>query len=71
MTRLKGKARVKANRKKKNKQKNDFFLRKKRLVGEIKKYDDPILEVECSEVLKGEDVKDIFKKMIQVLNATD
>jgi len=71
MSRLKGKARVKANKKKRNKQKNDFFLRKKRLIGEILKYDDEILYAECKPVPEGEDVKDIFKKMSQVLNATE
>ena len=71
MSAPKGKARAKANKKKKNKQKNDFFLRKKRLLGEILKYDDPILSVECEVVPEGEDVKDIFKKMEQVLNATE
>jgi len=71
MSKLKGKARVKANKKNKNKQKNDFYLRKKRLLGDIRKYDDPILAIECDIVPEGQDVKDIFKKMRYVLNATD
>ena len=71
MSKLKGKARANANRKKKNKQKNDFYLRRKKLLGEIRKYDDPILAVECEIVPEGHDVKDIFKKMNQVLNSTD
>ena len=71
MSKPKGKARAKANKKKKNKQKNDFFLRKKRLLGEILKYDDPTLSVECEAVLEGEDVREAFKKMKQVLNATE
>ncbi len=71
MTRAKGKARARNSKKKKNQQKNSFFLRKKKLIGEIRKYDDPILTVECKEVYKGEYVKDIFKKMKQILNVTD
>ncbi len=71
MTRAKGKARARNSKKKKNQQKNSFFLRKKKLIGEIRKYDDPILTVECEEVSNGEDVKDIFKKMKQILNVTD
>jgi len=71
MTKLKGKARAKANKKKRNKQKNDFFLRRKHLLEEIRKYDDPMLSVECEVVPEGQDVKDIFKKMKQVLNVTE
>jgi peptide deformylase len=71
MTRLNGKARAKANKKKRNKHKNDFFLRRKNLLGEIIKYDDPMLSIECEVVPEGQDVKDIFKKMKQVLNATE
>jgi len=72
MTRLKGKARVKANIKKRNKQKNDFFLRRKSLLGEIRKYDNPELAAKCEDVTKDDaiDVKSVFKKMKQVLNAT-
>ena len=71
MTKLKGKARAKANKKKRNKQKNDFFVRKKNLLSEIRKFDDPALSEMCEIVLEGEDVKDIFKKMMQVINAID
>lgn len=71
MTRLKGKARVKASKKKRNKQKNDFFLRRKHILEEIRKYDDPRLAAKCEVVPEGQDVKDIFKKMKQVLNATE
>ena len=70
MTKLTGKAKDKANKKKRNKQKSDFFLRRKKLIEEIRKYDDPILFVKCDEVIEGEDVKSIFKKMVQVLNAS-
>lgn len=72
MSRLKGKARANANKKKRNKQKNDFFLRKKHLLGEIRKYDDPILAEICEDVTKDDaiDIKGVFKKMKQVLNAT-
>jgi peptide deformylase len=69
MTKLKGKAKARASRKNKNKQKDAFFLRRKMLLGEIKKYDDPALSVKCEIVPEGEDVKDIFKKMAQVMNA--
>ncbi len=69
MTKLTGKAKSRANKKKRNQQKNDFFLRRKKLIGEIRKYDDPALFVKCDEAVKGEDVKSIFKKMVQVLNA--
>ena len=73
MTRLKGKARAKANKKKRNKQKNDFFLRRKNLLWEIRKYDDPELAVKCEAVTKEDaiDIKSVFKKMKQVLNATE
>ncbi len=76
MARLKGKARDRARKKQKNKDNNSYFHRKKNLIGEIRKYDDPILEVECSDFSKEEwmhqfdAIKDIFKKMKQVLNAT-
>lgn len=70
MTKLKGKARARANKKKKNKRNNDFFARRKKLVAEILKYDDSTLEKECDLISEGEDVKDIFKQMRYVLNAT-
>ena len=71
MTRAKGKARARANKKKRNVQKSNNFLRKKSLLSEIRKWDDPILEAECEVVPDGEDVKSIFKKMKYVLNASD
>ena len=71
MTKLKGKARVKDNKKRRNKRKNDFFMRRKSLINEIIKYDDPMLSAECEVVPEGQDVKDTFKKMKHVLNATD
>ncbi len=71
MTRSKGKARAKASKRQRNKQKNDNFLRKKYLIKEIRKYDEFPLDEECTEVFQGEDVKDIFKKMKYSLNATN
>ncbi len=70
MTRSKGKARAKASKRVKNKQKNDYFVRKKHLIESIKKYDDFVLYEESKEVPHGHDVKSTFKKMRQVLNAT-
>jgi len=71
MSRPKGKARVKANKKKRNQQKNSFFLRKKSLIGEIRKYDAPALSVECEVVVEGTNVKSLFREMRYVLNATE
>lgn len=71
MSKLKGKAKARASKIKKNKQKSDFFLRRKKLIGEIRKYDDPILFAPCETISEEENVKDIFKKMKQVLNVTD
>jgi peptide deformylase len=72
MTRLKGKARAKANRKKRNKHKNDFFVKRKSLIGEIRKYDDPDLAMICEDVTKDDaiNIESVFKKMEQVLNVT-
>ena len=52
MSRLKRKTRAKSNKKNKNKQRNNFFLRKKELREEILKYDDPILAAKCEEVVE-------------------
>ena len=72
MAKLKGKAKDKARKKQKNKDTNSYFLRKKSLIGEIRKYDDPILAEECEVITKDDavDIKSTFKKMKQVLNAT-
>lgn len=73
MSKPKGKARAKANKKLKNKQKNSFFLRRKNLIAKIRKYDDPILEKECEECLRvpKQTTDAIFKEMVSVLNATE
>jgi peptide deformylase len=71
MSRLKGKARVRNNKKKKNKSKNDYFLRRKGLLSKIKKYDDVALKVKCLEVKLNDDVKDSISKMKRVLGVTE
>ena len=71
MARLKGKARQKDNKKKKNKSKNDYFLRRKSLLLEIRKWDDPSLKIECEEVSEHEDIKNIISQMKRVLRVTE
>ena len=71
MSKPKGKARAKANRKLKNKSKNAFFLRRKQLLSKIKKLDDPILKETCSPVDPSEDVSAIVKEMKSILMVSD
>jgi len=76
MSKPKGKARAKANKKKKNQGKNSYFLRKKRLIAKIRKWDDPILKETCSPVdgspaNEGEDSTSIIKEMKSILLASD
>jgi peptide deformylase len=73
MTKLKGKAKDRLRKKQKNKSKNDFFIRKKNLLSEIRKFNDPILEVECEEASVEDKglIKETFRKMMSVLNATE
>lgn len=71
MTRLKGKARDKARKKQKNKNKNSYFLRKKKLLSQIKKWDDPILSETCSPVDSSEDISGMVKEMKSILALSD
>jgi len=70
MSKSKRKARVKANKKQRRQDKNAYFVRKKQLLSEIRKWDDPILAKKSEVVLNGEDTKVIFKKMRYILNST-
>jgi peptide deformylase len=67
MTKIKGRARDKARKKQKNKDKNSYFLRKKNILSKIKKWDDPVLKETCSPVDPTEDIKAIVKEMKSVL----
>jgi len=70
MTRLKGKIRARTSRKVRNKTKNDGILYRKKMISKIRKFDDPILEVECSWVDDEEDISLIIKELQKVLKAT-
>jgi len=72
MPKQRGKVRDRARKKEKNKSKNDFFLRRKNLLVQIRKFNDPILEAECDEVISDDKVlvEETFKKMIQILTMT-
>lgn len=67
MARLKGKARDRARKKQKNKDNNSYFLRKKKILSEIRKWDDPILKETCSPVDSTEDISGIVKELKSVL----
>lgn len=71
MTKLKGKARVKANKKAKNKSKNNFFLRRKNLLSNIIKWDNPILKETCSPVEPDEDISETIKLMKNILKVSE
>ena len=60
MTRLKGKARAKANKKKRLKSKNDYYVKKKKLLSKIRKWDDPILEKASESLSVFDDVSEII-----------
>lgn len=70
MVKLKGKARVNANRKRRLKSKNDFFLRKKKLLSNLRIWRDPILEIPCENVDEPEDVSMIIKELKQILKVS-
>jgi len=70
MGRLKGKARANASKRERNKIKNDGVLYRKKMISKIRKFDDPILEAECSLVDSEEDVSLIIKELTKVLKAT-
>lgn len=69
MAKLKGKARAKANKKKRLKNKNNYHIRNKELLSLIKKWDDPVLKQVCDTVGADEDVSNIIKELKQVLGA--
>ncbi len=71
MTRLKGKARAKANKKKRLKSKNDYYVKKKKLLSKIRKWDDPILEKASESLSVFDDVSEIIKELKDTLAATD
>lgn len=71
MSKLRGKAKDRARRKEKNKSKNDFFLRRKKLREMIRKFADPILKTVCDPVREGEDISEIVSTLKKVLGATD
>ena len=71
MSKLTGKARQRANIKKKNKSKNSFFLYRKRLLAKIIKWDNPILKEVCSTVDSSEDISGLIKEMKDVLLVSD
>ena len=67
MAKLKGKARAKANRKKKLRSKNNYYIRRKELLSLIRKWDDPMLKQVCDTIAPDEDVSNIVKELKQVL----
>jgi peptide deformylase len=71
MARLKGKARARASHKEKLKKQNDYFLRRKKLLSHIRKWDDPILKQRCEPVSVFDDVTNIVKELKSVLAVTD
>jgi len=71
MSRTKGKVRAKANKKQKNQSKNNFFLRRKNLLSNIIKWDNPILKETCSSVTPSEDISEIVKLMKDILKVSD
>jgi len=71
MARLKGKARDKARKKQKNRDNNSYFLRKKKILSKIRKWDDPILKETCSPVDPTEDISEIVKELKSVLMLSD
>lgn len=75
MSSLKGKARVRANIKARNRAKNFSSIRRKNFVSQIKKWEDPVLKKTCSPVdfsneSEKEEVLDIVQEMEDVLRAT-
>ena len=58
MTKPKGKARANDSRRKRLKSKNDFFIRRKKILASIRKWDDEILTKECEEVEEWDEEED-------------
>ena len=72
MGKLKGKSKAKDRKKKQLQSHKSYGSYVKGLVGEIRKYDDPVLEAKCVPVLPiVDDVKPIIKKMKKVLGCTE
>jgi len=67
MTKLKGKARAKASKKKRLKDRYESVLYKKRMLDKIRKFDDPILKQKCEPVENNEDVSQIVKDLRKIL----
>lgn len=67
----KGKTRAKTNRKNRNKSKNEYFLRRKKMLSKLRKWEDPILSQKCSLVGEQEDVTQIIKELKAVLVFSD
>ncbi|KKN30859.1 hypothetical protein LCGC14_0829840 [marine sediment metagenome] len=70
MTRLKGRARANASKKRRSKVRYDGVIYRKKMISKIRKYDDLILEAECDWVDNEEDVSFIIKELKKVLMAT-
>lgn len=70
MAKLKGKARANANRKRRLKSRNDSFLRKKKLLSNLRIWGDPILKIPCENVDESEDVSMIIKELKQILKVS-
>ena len=70
MSKSKGKARAKANKKARLKRKNDFFERRKRVLSSIRKWDDEILTKKCEKVEEWEDVSAVIQELKTVLRVS-
>lgn len=70
MTKLKGKARARANRKKTLKRRNDLFEKRKNLLSKIRKWEDPVLKQECEIVNEDEDITNIIKELKAILSVS-
>jgi len=71
MAKSKGKARARDNKKKRLQRKNEFFLRRKKLMSLIRKWDDPILKIPCENVDDSEDISPIVRELKQILKLSD
>tara|TARA_Y100000310_G_scaffold57488_2_gene52746 strand:+ start:66358 stop:66936 length:579 start_codon:yes stop_codon:yes gene_type:complete len=70
MAKVKGKARAKARKKKLTQQQGKFLSYRQGLIDNIRKYDDPILKEECSDIEATEEAKEIADVLKKVLFAT-
>ena len=70
MTKLKGKARQRANKKARNQAINKKFLVNRSLRESIRKWDDPILTQVCENVNSDENVSSIIRKMKASIRST-